>query len=256
MRTVSTNSVSFSAADEQGTTVVFVPPRSVLGRCGCFHGTGPTELRTELSHELAGATRASLIVDASHLFVRTLHFCHHRNLCDLCFPISAKKNDTAPSNNDSANNEQQRPTTNNNKQNIMQHRRHLLIVAPLILLLLLAVWCGDAFIVDSSSRRLTPLIVRSRRGDGSYATHLFMFDNEKSAPPAPPLETIDTLSSSTTTTDQQPMNLVKDKNTGKVVEVKWVDPAMSANENPFNMGWYVRPNHHEWLEKLKSHRMT
>jgi hypothetical protein len=126
----------------------------------------------------------------------------------------------------------------------MQHRRHLLI-APLLLLLLVV--CGDAFIVDSSSRRLTPLIVRTSRGDGTYATHLFMFDNDKkgSSPPlAPPLETVDTLSSTTTT--DQPMNLVKDKNTGKVVEVKWVDPAMSANENPFNMGWYVfrTPNHH------------
>jgi hypothetical protein len=45
-----------------------------LVRWGCFPGTGPTELRTALSHELAGATRASVIVDVPHSFVGTLHF--------------------------------------------------------------------------------------------------------------------------------------------------------------------------------------
>jgi hypothetical protein len=110
------------------------------------------------------------------------------------------------------------------------------IALVLLLLLVLAVLDESqaAFVVDSSSRRT--LTVRTPIGDGSYATtHLFMFDNDKA--PAP-LEMMDAPAkdkpmASTTS------NIVLDKTTGEVREVKWVDPAMSANENPFNMGWYV-----------------
>lgn len=116
------------------------------------------------------------------------------------------------------------------------------IALVLLLLLVLAVLDEShaAFVVDSSSAAARrTLTVRTPIGDGSYATtHLFMFDNDKA--PAP-LETMDAprkkedKPSTTTTTS----NIVLDKTTGEVREVKWVDPAMSANENPFNMGWYV-----------------
>jgi hypothetical protein len=37
-----------------------------------------------------------------------------------------------------------------------------------------------------------------------------------------------------------PKSVVRNMNTGELREVKWVDPAMSANTNPFQMSWCVR----------------
>jgi hypothetical protein len=111
-------------------------------------------------------------------------------------------------------------------------------IALVLLLLVLAVLekSQAAFVVDSSATRRT-LTVRTPIGDGSYATtHLFMFDNDK--PPAP-LEMMDAPVKDQPMASTTTSNIVLDKTTGEVREVKWVDPAMSANENPFNMGWYV-----------------
>jgi hypothetical protein len=113
-------------------------------------------------------------------------------------------------------------------------------IALVLLLLVLAVLekSQAAFVVDSSAAaRRNALTVRTPIGDGSYATtHLFMFDNDK--PPAP-LEMIDAPVKDQPMASTTTSNIVLDKTTGEVREVKWVDPAMSANENPFNMGWYV-----------------
>lgn len=102
------------------------------------------------------------------------------------------------------------------------------------LLLLLAFFFGvstNAFTVESSYRRT--LTVRTPQADGSYATtHLFMFDNDS---PPKPLESADAPPVTPSTAESS--NVVKDLNTGEVKEVKWVDPAMSANTNVFNMGW-------------------
>jgi hypothetical protein len=35
-----------------------------------------------------------------------------------------------------------------------------------------------------------------------------------------------------------PMSVVKNMNTGEIREVKWVDPAMKANTNPFRLEWW------------------
>ncbi|KAL7563467.1 hypothetical protein ACA910_004652 [Epithemia clementina (nom. ined.)] len=60
---------------------------------------------------------------------------------------------------------------------------------------------------------------------------------------AKPLETVssDSMALSSSTTPRMmtttTTNLVKDMNTGEVKQVQWVDPAMAANTNPFNLGW-------------------
>jgi hypothetical protein len=75
-------------------------------------------------------------------------------------------------------------------------------------------------------------------------------DNEPVTPLSPlaqPLSTMDApLESSsssapaqilTSTPVERPMMVARNMNTGEVKEVKWVDPAMMAHTNPFQMDW-------------------
>jgi Mg/Co/Ni transporter MgtE len=59
---------------------------------------------------------------------------------------------------------------------------------------------------------------------------------------APALATMDepvAAAATTSTATDSPKSVVRNMNTGELREVKWVDPAMSANTNPFQMSWYV-----------------
>lgn len=73
----------------------------------------------------------------------------------------------------------------------------------------------------------------------------FMFnadgDDKKEGTTAPPLQSVDEPVSALETTDAG-KTTVRDMNTGETREVNWVDPAMSANTNPFDMNWYVHRN--------------
>ena len=72
---------------------------------------------------------------------------------------------------------------------------------------------------------------------------MFSKDDESTSAAASPLETVsaEDLASSDTASAVTPTtittNVVKDMNTGELKQVKWVDPAMEANTNPFNLGW-------------------
>lgn len=75
----------------------------------------------------------------------------------------------------------------------------------------------------------------------------FMFsaddDTKKAdvAAAAPALATMDTpvAAAASSAEEEQAKNFVRNMNTGELREVKWVDPAMSANTNPLRMSWYV-----------------
>lgn len=74
-----------------------------------------------------------------------------------------------------------------------------------------------------------------------------MFSNDGDSSSAPKaLETVDDSAKSVVPdalesagSDEGAKNVVKNMNSGELREVKWVDPAMAANTNPFEMSWYV-----------------
>ena len=75
----------------------------------------------------------------------------------------------------------------------------------------------------------------------TFPLAMFSKDDESTSA-ASPLETVsaEDLASSDTASAVTPTtitNVVKNMNTGELKEVKWVDPAMEANTNPFNLGW-------------------
>ena len=75
----------------------------------------------------------------------------------------------------------------------------------------------------------------------STSRHMFNTDDDKKeAAPLPktdaaPLQSIDEPLAADESEDLS--NVVTDMNTGETREVKWIDPAMSANTNPFDMQW-------------------
>lgn len=58
-------------------------------------------------------------------------------------------------------------------------------------------------------------------------------------PEAKPLKSVDE-PVETATPKPATTSIVKDMNTGEVKEVQWVDPAMHANTNPWQMSWYAQ----------------
>jgi len=65
--------------------------------------------------------------------------------------------------------------------------------------------------------------------------------DDKKAPPLPtaaPLQTVDEAETKEEGSPTEPGMVVKDMNTGEVKQVNWVDPAMSANTNPFALSWW------------------
>eukprot|EP00977_Amphora_coffeiformis_P018445 scaffold6485_cov172-Amphora_coffeaeformis.AAC.10 len=76
------------------------------------------------------------------------------------------------------------------------------------------------------------------------ARHMYSAEGPKKVT-AKPLEEVSPLeeaSASDSVLPGEPMQsdnktFVKDMNTGEIREVNWVDPAMPANSDPFNLGW-------------------
>jgi hypothetical protein len=98
----------------------------------------------------------------------------------------------------------------------------------------------------------TSAFTSSRQPWGTRRMERCMFstdDNEPVTPLSPvaqPLSTMDApLESSssapaqilTSTPVERPVMVARNMNTGEVKEVKWVDPAMMAHTNPFQMDW-------------------
>jgi hypothetical protein len=105
------------------------------------------------------------------------------------------------------------------------------------------VFCVFALLAVSSAFAPQPFGMKRTTIDN---LHMFNAENDKtsSTTTTPPLsetsspQDANTVPTSLETKVDLPKNIVKDMNTGEIKEVKWVDPAMRANTNPFEMNWW------------------